>query len=233
MTWRSAISHATTAQSFGGTMPNWYDALPTFENREALRDAIAHRKDGGDEEPSAVGEDTTGEPEGRPDVPTLSPHIVSALKALVKDPGLSEDAQKFQAGFQSLSAALGVVNGVWDEPAVGRLSAVFLQYLELGKENAKLPPQLAWILEQFKQWLTKNESAKVMSMMRYRKEVPGATEGEVLEARTGMMRNLSVQHLQMYAARDEIASGGLRTVMLDDDGKPIPVGLPHLQTFIF
>jgi len=117
-------------------MPNWYDALPTFENREALRDAIAHRKDGGDEEPSAVGEDTSGEPEGRPDVPTLpAPHI--------------------------------------------------------------------------------------MSMLRYRKEVPGATESEVLESRTGMMRNLSVQHLQMYAARDEIASGALRTVMLDDDGKPI------------
>ena len=118
-------------------MSNWYDALPAFENRDEMREAIAQRKDGGDAEPSAVAEaeQMPAEHGTGPDVPVV--------------------------------------------PA-----------------------------------------DQMMTLIRYRKEVPGASEGEVSTARANMMRNLSVEQAQMYAAREEIAAGLRPLVRINQKGQP-------------
>jgi hypothetical protein len=118
-------------------MPNWWDDLPTITRKNDLQDALAHRKDGGDAEPSAVGDDTNGATTPFRDVPELpAPHTVS--------------------------------------------------------------------------------------MMRARKIVPGASESEVMQGREGMMQNLSGEHVQLYAKREEIRKGKAHMITLVD-GKAVRV----------
>ena len=115
-------------------MANWWDALPAFKSNNEMQEFIARRKDGGDTEPGAAGEDTTGPATGMPDVPTL-------------------------------------------------------------------PAQ------------------HIMGMARFRKEVAGAQESEVFDSRLRMMQNLSLEYLNMWAQRDQIKSGEIGMVTLNN-GKP-------------